>query len=244
MNPSDRPQPGALDASLSIIDLSGAPPAYATYDYTSSSRTSSGRDSLASISTKVHPKQINDYYCNSNNNNASTSAATGGRPASKYANSNSRDQRVPGSRSALDYSGSTEGEWLSEKDPRGQATQTHRSISHASPRSACRTSATSISRSHYPPTSSRDETTSSCDCFNSLPPKVKLWLSFGAWIATSIGFLLAVAFWKREVFTALDNLSGWLVEEGYTGYAYMFALIVLTTIRKYSIATRAQNYHR
>jgi hypothetical protein len=238
MDPSGRLQPGAEDVDLSIIDLSGAPPAYARYDYASSSRTSSGRDLLASISTKVHPKPIDYYYSSSNNNNASTSAAMGGRSASKYTKSNSRDQRTSGSRSAPDYSGSIAGEWLSEKDPYGQATQ----ISHASPRSPCgRTPTTSLSRSYYPPTASRDEATSPCDCFNSLPPKVKLWLSFGAWIATSVGFLLAVAFWKTEVFTGLDNLSGWLVEEGYTGYAYMFALIVLTTIRKYLMGTRAQS---
>jgi len=74
---------------------------------------------------------------------------------------------------------------------------------------------------------------SMCGFFLRLPPKVRLWLSFGAWIATTIGVLLAIAFWKTEVFTALDNLSLWLVDEEFNGYLIMFSLIVLTTIRTY-----------
>ena len=69
--------------------------------------------------------------------------------------------------------------------------------------------------------------------FLKLPPKVRLWLSFGAWIATTVGVFLAVAFWRTEVFTGLDNLSLWLVKEKFTGYLIMFSLIVLTTVRKF-----------
>lgn len=244
MDHSGRPYPGVsnqrtapLDASFSIVDLSGAPPAYVRYDQASSSL---GRDSQTSLSTKPASNSTTDYYY------AGTGAHKGSRSANKYTTTrdSQRDtQRSPytaaGCRTAApDYSVTGEGELLSEKDPRAQATQTHQSISHTSPhhpRSPCGTSPTSsMTRPQYPPTASRDESSPLCGCFNSLPPKVKLWLSFGAWIATSIGFLLAVAFWKTEVFTALDNLSEWLVAEGETGYAYMFALIVLTTIRTYS----------
>lgn len=62
-------------------------------------------------------------------------------------------------------------------------------------------------RAHYPPRSSQENQSSlgciDCGWFTRLPPKFRLWLSFGAWIATSVGFLLAVAFWKTEVFTGM-----------------------------------------
>lgn len=70
-----------------------------------------------------------------------------------------------------------------------------------------------------------------CGLFLRLPPKVRLWLSFGAWIATTVGVFVAVAFWRTEVFTGLDNLSLWLVKEGFKGHLIMFSLIVLTTVR-------------
>ncbi|KIM33608.1 hypothetical protein M408DRAFT_326282 [Serendipita vermifera MAFF 305830] len=69
-----------------------------------------------------------------------------------------------------------------------------------------------------------------CGFFFRLPPKVRLWLSFGAWIATTVAVFLAIAFWKTEVFTGLDNLSSWLIKEEFTGYLIMFSLIVLTTV--------------
>jgi hypothetical protein len=126
-------------------------------------------------------------------------------------------------------------QWLSEKMPHRLGTQSHRSRIESSYATHEGSSPTSIARSQYPPRLSHDNDgrLRCMPCLDSLPPKARLWLSFGAWIATSVGFLLAIAFWKTEVFTALDNLSHWLVEEGYTGYAYMFGLIVLTTIRKF-----------
>lgn len=65
---------------------------------------------------------------------------------------------------------------------------------------------------------------------------------------TSFGFLVAVAFWKNEVFeseslnepdrlklnmwTGLDELSHWLRADEQFGYAALFLLIFLTTIRE------------
>ena len=34
-----------------------------------------------------------------------------------------------------------------------------------------------------------------------IPDRLKPWLGIGSWAVTSIGFLLAIAFWKNEVFT-------------------------------------------
>lgn len=47
---------------------------------------------------------------------------------------------------------------------------------------------------------------------------------------TSIGFLLAIAFYKKEVFTGLDQLSLYLQSLGNQGYAILFCLIFITTI--------------
>lgn len=106
-------------------------------------------------------------------------------------------------------------------------------------RSTINRAASPAARARYPPppTASRDgeedaEIGGIYGLFLRLPPKVRLWLSFGAWIATTVGVFLAVAFWRTEVFTGLDNLSLWLVKEGFTGYLIMFSLIVLTTVRK------------
>jgi len=88
----------------------------------------------------------------------------------------------------------------------------------------------------YPPQSHEpceDSGCLSCGWFSNLSPRARLWLSFGAWGATSIGFILAIAFWKKEVFTGLDNLSHWLATEGYKGYTIIFFLIFVTTIREW-----------
>lgn len=90
---------------------------------------------------------------------------------------------------------------------------------------------------HYPPRSHEpceDSGCMGCRWFLNLSPRARLWLSFGAWGATSVGFILAIAFWKKEVFTSLDNLSHWLATEGYKGYAIIFFLIFVTTIRELS----------
>jgi hypothetical protein len=77
---------------------------------------------------------------------------------------------------------------------------------------------------------------------------------------TSFGFLVAIAFWKNEVFQSelstvalmtsleltlwdnlgLDELSHWLRIDEQFGYAVLFALIFLTTFRKssHTMATR------
>ncbi|EIN10664.1 hypothetical protein PUNSTDRAFT_100352 [Punctularia strigosozonata HHB-11173 SS5] len=47
---------------------------------------------------------------------------------------------------------------------------------------------------------------------------------------TSIGFLIAIAFWKSQVFHGLDDLSHWIREEAPLGYVTLFSMIVITTI--------------
>lgn len=89
---------------------------------------------------------------------------------------------------------------------------------------------------HYPPQSREPCEDAGClggGWFSNLSPRARVWLSFGAWGATSIGFILAIAFWKKEVFTGLDNLSHWLATGGYKGYAIIFFLIFVTTIREW-----------
>lgn len=66
-----------------------------------------------------------------------------------------------------------------------------------------------------------------------LVERVRPWLPFLLYAATSLGFVLAIAFWKDEVFGGLDDLAQWLKSEGETGYAVMFAMIFLTCIRTY-----------
>lgn len=62
--------------------------------------------------------------------------------------------------------------------------------------------------------------------------RVRPWLPFILYGATSLGFVVAIAFWKEEVFGGLDDLARWLRAEGETGYAVMFFMIFLTCIRK------------
>ncbi|KDQ14728.1 hypothetical protein BOTBODRAFT_109818 [Botryobasidium botryosum FD-172 SS1] len=61
------------------------------------------------------------------------------------------------------------------------------------------------------------------------PPSLKPWSPMGAWCITTIGFLCAIAFWKSELFHALDDLSDWLKDQGAQGYAVLGFLIFLTT---------------
>jgi len=44
-----------------------------------------------------------------------------------------------------------------------------------------------------------------------------------------LGFVLAISFWKTEVFQGLDALSHWLQSDPYLGYAVIFVLIFITT---------------
>ncbi|KAG2369979.1 hypothetical protein BDR07DRAFT_1387476 [Suillus spraguei] len=57
----------------------------------------------------------------------------------------------------------------------------------------------------------------------------KQWLPILAYGATSLGFILAIAFWKTEVFDGLDHLSHWLRNDKQFGYAVLFCLIFITT---------------
>ncbi|KAJ8595335.1 hypothetical protein M405DRAFT_849775 [Rhizopogon salebrosus TDB-379] len=57
----------------------------------------------------------------------------------------------------------------------------------------------------------------------------KHWLPILAYGATSLGFVLAIAFWKTEVFDGLDQLSHWLRNDEHYGYAVLFCLIFITT---------------
>ncbi|KAH7919864.1 hypothetical protein BV22DRAFT_1040518 [Leucogyrophana mollusca] len=68
------------------------------------------------------------------------------------------------------------------------------------------------------------------------PRGLRIWNLFKRWLpillyaATSLGFVLAIAFWKEQVFDGLDRLSHWLRKDEYFGYAVLFCLIFLTTI--------------
>jgi len=46
---------------------------------------------------------------------------------------------------------------------------------------------------------------------------------------TTVGFLLAMSFWRTEVFQGLDNLSKWLQSQHFLGYAILYLLIFVTT---------------
>jgi len=50
-----------------------------------------------------------------------------------------------------------------------------------------------------------------------------------AWCATSLGFLLAIAFWRTQVFQGLDDLSLYLKEQDVYGQGILFFLVFLTT---------------
>lgn len=86
---------------------------------------------------------------------------------------------------------------------------------------------------------------------------IKPWIPIILYVLTTLGFLVAVSFWKVEVFqgtrhslpppvnvavcshrlrvsifTGLDELSRWLKSDTYLGYAVIFTLIFVTTFRK------------
>ncbi|EPQ59565.1 hypothetical protein GLOTRDRAFT_55687 [Gloeophyllum trabeum ATCC 11539] len=58
---------------------------------------------------------------------------------------------------------------------------------------------------------------------------IKPWLPLILYAITSLAFVVAISFWKTEVFNGLDELSHWLREDEYFGYAVLFFLIFLTT---------------
>ncbi|KII95356.1 hypothetical protein PLICRDRAFT_34203 [Plicaturopsis crispa FD-325 SS-3] len=58
---------------------------------------------------------------------------------------------------------------------------------------------------------------------------IKPWIPLIMYGMTSLAFLVAIAFWKEEVFARLDELAVWLRLDEQFGYAVMFLLIFLTT---------------
>ncbi|EKM59688.1 uncharacterized protein PHACADRAFT_250345 [Phanerochaete carnosa HHB-10118-sp] len=58
---------------------------------------------------------------------------------------------------------------------------------------------------------------------------LKPWTPIILYAITTLGFLVAISFWKAEVFGGLDKLSRWLKSDEYIGYASIFILIFLTT---------------
>lgn len=100
---------------------------------------------------------------------------------------------------------------LSEKRPHAPtSSQSHgplsrtMSVGHLPRRSRSRRS------SCYPPDAANSPSNSGCTgCgwFIALPPRVRLWLSFAAWGATTVGFIIAIAFWKAEVFNGTYTVA-------------------------------------
>lgn len=61
-----------------------------------------------------------------------------------------------------------------------------------------------------------------------LMDRIRPWIPVLMYGATSLGFLIAIAFYKTQVFTFLDELSSWLKNDRY-GYAILYLLIFITT---------------
>ncbi|KAI0340945.1 hypothetical protein BDW22DRAFT_1333771 [Trametopsis cervina] len=55
------------------------------------------------------------------------------------------------------------------------------------------------------------------------------WTPVILYVLTSLSFVVAISFWKVEVFQALDDFSQWLKSDEYIGYATIFMLIFITT---------------
>ncbi|KAK0468042.1 uncharacterized protein EV420DRAFT_1502555 [Desarmillaria tabescens] len=60
---------------------------------------------------------------------------------------------------------------------------------------------------------------------------LKPWVPIILYGITSLAFVFAIALYKTEVFSALDELSRWLQADEHYGHAVLFILIFLTTIR-------------
>ncbi|KAG6911682.1 hypothetical protein DXG01_007932 [Tephrocybe rancida] len=58
---------------------------------------------------------------------------------------------------------------------------------------------------------------------------IRPWIPIIMYIITSLAFVAAIALYKEEVFSRLDQLSHWLKSDKYTGYAILFCLIFITT---------------
>lgn len=59
---------------------------------------------------------------------------------------------------------------------------------------------------------------------------IKPWLPIILYGLTSLGFLIAIALYKTQVFARLDELSRWLRTDPQYGHAVLFILIFITTI--------------
>ncbi|KAJ7638649.1 hypothetical protein FB45DRAFT_407707 [Roridomyces roridus] len=59
--------------------------------------------------------------------------------------------------------------------------------------------------------------------------RLRPWIPLLVYGASSLGFGLAILFWKTQVFNFLDNLSTWLRSDAFFGYAVLFVLIFITT---------------
>ncbi|KAJ7068115.1 hypothetical protein C8F01DRAFT_1116919 [Mycena amicta] len=59
--------------------------------------------------------------------------------------------------------------------------------------------------------------------------RLKPWLPIIFYGLSSLFFVVAIAFFRTEVFTFLDNLSVWLRADEHFGYAVLFVLIFITT---------------
>ncbi|EJT97590.1 hypothetical protein DACRYDRAFT_58728 [Dacryopinax primogenitus] len=60
--------------------------------------------------------------------------------------------------------------------------------------------------------------------------RIKPWSLAALWVMTTLGFLIAIAFWKKQVFSGLDHLATWLRDHGILGYFLLYTLIFITTI--------------
>lgn len=66
-----------------------------------------------------------------------------------------------------------------------------------------------------------------------LRERLRPWIPYILYGASSLGFVLAITFWKDDVFRNLDELSHWLRDEGESGYLILGAMIFMTCIREY-----------
>ncbi|KDQ64801.1 hypothetical protein JAAARDRAFT_28438 [Jaapia argillacea MUCL 33604] len=79
-------------------------------------------------------------------------------------------------------------------------------------------------RSSFAPTSSSYTRPRGLRIANLLKP----WIPLILYAITSLAVLVAIGFWKSEVFQGLDDLSHWLQTDEYYGYAVLFTLIFIT----------------